>query len=223
MPVTFNRNLTSLAMLRDENMNEKVIGMWSSRTIGGEFYKTGFETLLFNQSSCFALETVLQSVVTWDKELLVAGTGNSLTILEKRLSKYKFSTYYCNLSDNDWNGISSSLQNLPGITHLLVNISCPIAITNNEINRLLSLINDHKVTLIINCEAEVVGLNDLFMNAIDFMIGKYDTGQPGSFVVARRSKLVQTEGNSKCFSLDLYSYWQLSLSGRDAVIEPMCG
>src|SRR5690606_1135920 len=63
-------------VLMEDEMDTKVLQMWSKREISaGRFYQTGFETILFNQDKSFALETVLSSIIQWDKGLLVLNSG----------------------------------------------------------------------------------------------------------------------------------------------------
>ena len=67
-----DKNLSVGKVLMEEDMDAKVLQMWSKKELNADrFYQTGFETILFNQSKDFALETVLSSVVPWDKELLI--------------------------------------------------------------------------------------------------------------------------------------------------------
>lgn len=223
MSIATNTYLTMGTVLVDDAMDARILGMWSKREVNEGFYKTGFETILFNRPGSFALETVLSSVMTWDKELLIAGPCATLDLLDKRTAGYGFHVHLCAISHDSWNAIDEMLILNPGITHLLLNISSSSIINSQEIFRLLNLIENYRLTLIVNCQSEVDGINDQFLNAIDFMVAEHESDEPGSFVVARRSKLVQTEGNARNFTFDLYTYWQHSLRNRNAIIEPMCG
>ncbi|MCA1744908.1 MAG: hypothetical protein LC643_04225, partial [Bacteroidales bacterium] len=207
-------------VLMEDEMDTKVLQMWSKREISaGRFYQTGFETILFNQDKSFALETVLSSIIHWDKGLLVLNSG--ATDLNFNALALFFDIHNHNSHHLDFPAIEMLIRTQHSLSHVLLNLSDAEALTDSDLEQLLQLINRRKLTLIVNCDSEVDGLNDRFMGAIDFMIGK--THSQRSFVIARRSKLVQAEGNSRNLNNDLYAYWQWSVRHRNAVIEPMCG
>jgi hypothetical protein len=207
-------------VLMEEEMDTKVLQMWSKREISaGRFYQTGFETLLFDQDKSFALETVLSSIIHWDKGLLVLNTG--ATDLNFNALAVFFDIHNHHTHHLDFPAIEQLIQAQHSLSHVLLNLSDAETLSDSDLEQLLQLINRRKLTLIVNCDSEVDGLNDRFMGAIDFMVGKIHNQR--SFVVARRSKLVQAEGNSRTLNKDLYAYWQWSVRHRNAIIEPMCG
>jgi hypothetical protein len=214
------KHLSIGKVLMEEEMDTKVLEMWSKREIrAGRFYQTGFETILFNQDKNFALETVLSSIIQWDKALLVLNSG--VTDLNLSALAVFFDVINHNQHHLDFPAIGQQIQAQHSLTHLLLNLSDAEALSDGDLEQLLHLITRRKLTLIVNCDSVVHGLNDRFMGAIDFMIGKIHDQR--SFVVARRSKLVQAEGNSRNLNKDLYAYWQWSVRHRNAVLEPMCG
>jgi hypothetical protein len=214
------KHLSIGKVLMEEEMDTKVLEMWSKREIiAGRFYQTGFETILFDQDKNFALETVLSSIIQWDKALLVLNSG--ATDLNLNALAVFFDVINHNPHHLDFPAIGQQIQAQHSLTHLLLNLSDAEALSDSDLEQLLQLITRRKLTLIVNCDAVVHGLNDRFMGAIDFMVGKIHDQR--SFVVARRSKLVQAEGNSRNLNKDLYAYWQWSVRHRNAVLEPMCG
>ena len=206
--------------LVEGNLDDKVIQMWSRHNHGTiPFYATGFETISFNQDKSFVLETVLASSVAMDNEVLIVGFGNSMEKLQETVSAQNL-TYHClDLSYNDCDDLNSKILRLPYISHLLIGIDSKTDINNIPVDMLLNIASKRRYSLIAYCDTIVDGLNDIFNGAIDFMIGGLSNLR--SFVVARRSKLVQTEGNSKYFSRDLYSYWQWTMRDRKPIIKPM--
>lgn len=213
-----DKNLSVGKVLMEEDMDARVLQMWSKKELNADrFYQTGFETILFNQSKDFALETVLSSVVPWDKELLIL---NSLdTPIEPRGVGIHPETLSHNITLCDLGSMELLVQSRPRLSYILLNIPDVQTLADNVLKQLLQIISRNKLTLIVNCDLEVTALNDRFMGAIDFMVGKLHKLR--SFVVARRSKLVATEGNSRKLNMDLHAYWQLSLSKRNAFLEPM--
>lgn len=207
-------------LLMEEEMDTQVLQMWSKKEIiAGRFYQTGFETIHFEQDKNFALETVLSSVIHWDKALLVLNSG--VTDLNFNALSVFFDIIHHPSDHLDFPVIEQYLHTQHSLTHVLLNLSDTETLSDSDLEQLLQLINRRKLTLIVNCDSQVHGLNDRFMGAIDFMVGKIQHQR--SFVIARRSKLVQAEGNSRNLNKDLYAYWQWSVRHRNAIIEPMCG
>ena len=211
-------------ILSDNPLDNNVLQMWSKRDYSlSRFYTTGFETILFNKDNSFVLETVLSSSVLWEKEILITGNEKSIEKLSKTVNNQNL-TYHC----LDW--FSDGLDNFEekkstysSVTHLLVGIDSDNLIEKIPVKKLLKLSLTHKYNLIVYCDSPVLGLNDVFDGAIDYMVGGVSIEPLLSFVVARRSRLVQTEGKSRNFNNDLYSYWQWSLRNREPFIEPMRG
>ena len=208
--------------LAENTMDNNVIQMWSSRDYNlSRFYTTGFETILFNKEQLFVLETVLASTVAWDNEILIAGNCNSLEKLCKAVNKQNLTHYCLDWSSDSWGDIENDFHTYSGVTHLLVGIDSLTSPEKIPVNKLLLLTAKYKLTLIVYCDISVTGLNDIFNGAIDYMIGRSSVEPPKSFLVARRNKLVQTEGKSRSFKMDLYTYWQWSMRDWTSIIEPM--
>jgi hypothetical protein len=215
------KHLSNSKVLMEEEMDTEVLQMWSKQEISaGRFYQTGFETILFEQNKIFALETVLSSIIQWDKSLLVLNSGT--TDLNFNALAVFFDIINHQTHQLDFPVIEQLIHRQHSLTHVLLNLSDAESLSDADLDQLLQLINRRRLTLIVNCDAMVHGLNDRFMGAIDFMVGKIHQSER-SFVVARRSKLVQAEGNSRNLNKDLYAYWQWSVRHRNAVLEPMCG
>lgn len=208
--------------LADNSMDNRIIPMWSNGNYNlSPFYTTGFETILFNKDQSFVLEAVLASTVAWDNEILIAGNSNSLDKLGKIVSKQNL-TYHClNWSPESGDDFENDFNNYSGVSHLLIGIDSLTSMENIPVKKILQIASKNKYSLIVYCDISVTGLNDIFNGAIDYMIGGLSAEPPKSFVVARRSRLVQTEGKSRSFNMDLYSYWQWSMKDRTSIIEPM--
>lgn len=205
----------------EEEIDVKVLQMWSKQEISASrFYQTGYETILFDQDKNFALETVLSSIIHWDKALLVLNTGTA--DLNFNVLSVFFDILNHNTHPLDFPAIEQLIGRQYNLTHVLLKVSDAEALSDTHVEQLIQLINRRKLTLIVSCDSMVHGLNDRFMGAIDFMVGNIHSSER-SFVVARRSKLVQAEGNSRNLNKDLYAYWQWSVRHRNAVLEPMVG
>ena len=216
---TEKNNLFSTT-LAESHLDANVMQMWSRRQYdAAPFYTTGFESILFNRENSFVLETVLASSVNYDKAVLIAGSGKSMNKLKDMVAAQNLTFHCFDWSSDGWDDFENKVSEIPNISHLLVGIDSETAIKDIPVDKLLNLASKRRYSLIAYCDTIVDGLNDIFNGAIDFMIGVLNNLR--SFVVARRSRLVQTEGNSKCFNRDLYSYWQWTMRDRKSLIEPM--
>lgn len=212
------QNLSLGRELMEEEMDTKVLQMWSRKEINSSrFYLTGYEPILFNRSKDFALESVLASVIPWDKELLILNPERMEHTHE--IDNLHPEAVVHTLSHDDVRTMESLISSRRSVAYLLINQPEELASDLNLLDRILSLVRRNRMTLIVNCDKTARGINDIFMGAIDFMIGSLDDMR--SFVMARRSKLVGIEGNSRKLNLDLHAFWQLCLRKRNAIIEPM--
>jgi hypothetical protein len=208
--------------LSENTLNNNVLQMWSKRDCSlSRFYTTGFETILFNKEKSFVLETVLSSSASWDSEILIAGNNKAVEKLSNIANKQNLDYRCLDWFSEDWEDFVNNFTKCSNISHLLVGIDSETSIDQVPIKKLLQFTSKNKCSLIVYCDTDVTGLNDIFDGAIDYMIGDVTNEPVMSFVVARRNRLVQTEGNSSSFSNNLYLFWQLSLRNRTSFIEPM--
>jgi len=206
--------------LAESHLDSKVIQMWSRHQYdSAPFYTTGFETILFNRENSFVLETVLASSVNYDNEVLIVSYGKSMTKLKSMVAAQNLIFHCFDWSSDVWDDFENKISKTPNISHILIGIDSETAVKDIPVEKLLNLASKRRYSLIAYCDTIVDGLNDIFNGAIDFMIGILNNLR--SFVVARRSRLVQTEGNSRCFNRDLYSYWQWTMRDRKPLIKPM--
>jgi len=206
-------------VLLEEEMDSQVLQMWSKTDIRSDrFYQTGFETIVFDHESSYALATVLASVFNWEQEMVLmtrSGQDGEDTLDLRGEGRLH------HLPLGDLQALEQIVTQRRLLSGILLQIESSEALSDQLIDQLLLLTARHKLTLIVHCEGPTQALNDRFHGGIDYMVGSLSPQR--SFVVARRSKLVQTEGNSRSFNLDLYASWQRSMARRNAIIEPMCG
>ena len=208
--------------LAEKSMDSNLMQMWSESDHNmSRFYTTGFETILFNRDHSFVLETVLASSVGWDNEIIIVGNHDSLGKLSKIANKQNLTHHCLGWFSEKWDDFENGLPSYNDVSHILIGIDSETDLRHIPVKKLLQLSARHKFSLIVYCDTSVTGLNDLFEGSIDYMIGGLEVEPIQSFVVARRSRLVQTEGKSNCFNLDLHSFWQWTMRNREPIIEPM--
>lgn len=204
-----------------QHLTMSMINKWTRDSIQpDQFYRTGFETIFFFQDTQFALECVLSSVVPAEKEIVIAGTGNLHSIVSAA-NKFDIPAivYDDNLSELQL--IESFLYSRDNVSHLLLVAGVDDINPEKYIQPLSDVLKHKGIDLVLFCTSAVESISDRTNDSVDYMVGGWEDIPDNSFVVARRNKLVQTEGNSRSLNNDLYASWQLMLRGRQSRITPM--
>ncbi len=192
---------------------------WSAET----FYLSGYETLTFNRNLDFALETVLSSVVPFEKELLIISNDATnlkiINLCEKHLVNYRIVAMPAN--EEEWNTLKSTLTNYRKFSHVLVSGDVSSDCNRSHLLQLGSYLENSRIGFILHCNHQPMILSDVRAIGVDYMICNGLGCTVSSLVLAKRSRLVQAEGTSRNSMFDLYGYWQKSLHRRKAGIEPM--
>ncbi|PRZ01201.1 hypothetical protein DFO77_101173 [Marinilabilia salmonicolor] len=204
-----------------EHLNQSVINMWTHMPIHPEqFYRTGFETIFFETNRNLALRCVLSSVVPAEKEIIVAGTGNLSAVTE--------AASFFDIPHIVFHSPVEELTLMETLVSVQINVSHIVLVMDGDdsdidqyIRHLRPLLDVKKIELIIYCTSSVDKIHDRTNGAVDYFIGGWDELPDKSFAVARRNRLVQTEGNSRSSDFDLYASWQWRLKERGANILPM--
>jgi hypothetical protein len=204
-----------------EHLNLSIINMWTCDPIHPEqFYRTGFETILFNHNRQSGLSCVLSSVVPSDKEIVIAGQQGLGDVVEVA-ERFDIPHIVFDASPGEIPLVETFLSLRPYVSHLILVIEQNDAVVEKYIEHLRSVLDHHGVDLILYCTSFVECINDRTNGSVDYLIGGWDELPDNSFVVARRNRLVQTEGNSRSLNFDLYASWQWGLKGRGPNILPM--
>jgi hypothetical protein len=217
-----NNQIDQCAVLTEDTLNEKIIKLWSKEALSNErFYQTGYETILYNQNHYYAIETVITSVLSWDKELLLLGSSESCVALKELVQKHAIAGHLMSDETINTSNVANALQFYPEISHVLIHIESVEWLERFAISDVLKTIILAGREIIVSCDTSVTGLDDVVKSMITYLVGQFDATDEQSFVVARRNKLVQTEGNARSVHYDLYANWQWSMRKRTSVIEPM--
>lgn len=174
----------------------------------------GFEELFVDGDSHFASEAVISSVIPLDGELLIV--GNVDTIKQWRSVCYNLSIP-ASIIDTEGTSVDiltaleAILKSNTRISHIIANSDK----SNALIASLGMMARKYKRSFILVDNADNATTIDMNQLNIDFLIcadGK---------IVARRNRLVQTEGNARVSAHDIYALWQRSMINRRATLEPM--
>jgi|ADurb_Cas_02_Slu_FD_contig_31_3785408_length_797_multi_25_in_0_out_0_1 hypothetical protein len=222
MNANINGNNAGLSFC-DETSVKQLMSLLSVSSVQPErFYLTGYETIFFNESRDFLLESVLSSVMSFDKELVILRLSAHDDIYAEICRELDINYRVVDIQNGniDFIAIEEDLVKSFRASHFLVSGEI-LKHGEHLIYKLGDLLERYRRCLIVDCGYDPLLMKDVFQFNVDFMIAN-DNNQCGcSVVVARRSKLVQAEGNARDAGYDLYAHWQMSMKSRGAMIEPM--
>lgn len=175
-----------------------------------------YETILMQGSGTFSIESVVGSVIPAEGRLLVAVNGAYGRRMVQIAQRLKIATEVVSFAEDtpiDANTIADVLRERGPFTHLGV-IHCET--TTGILNPLESVgaaARAAGVELIVDAMSSFGGVPiDIEASHIDYLISssnKCIQGVPGfGFVLARRERLLETEGRARSLSLDLLAQWR---------------
>ncbi|MBS2096670.1 hypothetical protein [Carboxylicivirga linearis] len=187
------------------------------------FYLTGYETISFKRTREFALETVLASVIPFEKDLLIVSNNIDDLRLQRLCTYHGVSSSIIKKPQTleDWEEFKQKAANYRLYSHVLVSCDVNDAGDMEQLMEITTLVDNMKIGLIVHCRRKPMALKQVSNLNVDYMICNGTNSDISSVVLARRSRLVQTEGNARDSRMDLYNYWQSTLYGRNSYIEPM--
>jgi aspartate aminotransferase-like enzyme len=178
------------------------------------FYRTGFESVRVNGNYEAVYETVIASMIGYNNELLVIGQSEQSAAWRKTC---KALDVYVSTIDVD-NDIATALETILSVNRNITHILCGSEVSAEDLNKIGELSRKYRRSLIADNSREDYTMADIDKYNIDFLVCPQSEG---SLIIARRSKLVQTEGNARNISNDLYTIWQAGLADRRSTLEPM--
>ncbi|MCU4165309.1 hypothetical protein [Carboxylicivirga caseinilyticus] len=208
----------------DDVFDSGIISIMTKSSVSPEnFYLTGYETISFKRTREFALETVLASVVPFEKDLLIISNNIDDLRLKRLCSYHGISSLIIKKPETlaDWEEFGLTVANYRRYSHILVSCDVNDESDMNQLKKISTLIDNMKIGLIVHCRRKPMELIEVSNLNVDYMICNGTNSDISSVVLARRSRLVQTEGTSRDSKMDLYNYWQSTLYGRNSYIEPM--
>ena len=213
-------NLLNVGIAPDE-LNNSIVSMWTRESIRPvDFYRTGFEVIFYNHDRQHALNCVLSSVIPEGKEILITGEDELKNVAEKA-DQFGIQSIIFQAEIDEIHLIDALLNSHKGISHLILVVEQDDGKIENYVRNISPFLKHRGIGLILYCLVPVQRVNDRTNGMVDFMIGGWENIPDKSFIVARRSKLVQTEGNGRALTCDLYASWQWSLKSRGTHIEPV--
>jgi len=208
----------------DDVVDTELISLMTKSPIKPEdFYLTGYETINFKRTREFALETVISSVVPFDKDLLIVANGSDDLHIQKLANLYNVTSSIVNLPDDakELEAVIHTYAETRSFSHMLISCDVNTESCKAQIRQIASELAKSSIKLIVHCRRSPMNLNEVSELNVAYMVCNGVSSYISSVVLARRSELVQVEGISRSYNQDLYSYWQRSLFGRKPGIKPM--
>ncbi|TCO10855.1 hypothetical protein [Natronoflexus pectinivorans] len=211
---------SNITLSENSSFCNQVMPSWTNRYYEPDrFYQSGYELIRTNGNRNEAFLMLLSSITSWDEEVITCGHHKESEETESLMKSLGIVCQPYFEYPDEMGTISQILEARPAISHMVLNINSGFRVTDKFLSSINWLKEIHRLNLIVNCHSEVTGINDVFHGIIDFLVG--ETFDGNGYVIARRNRLVQTEGNSRSLQLDLYNLWQKQVTSRKAIIEPM--
>jgi hypothetical protein len=211
-------------LLHDKEVEKNVLTTITNKNeiTPDNFYQTGYECISFKKSSIFALEAVLASVVPMDKSVVILNSGANSSATVETCMKHNINFKVVDFFNNsiDFTSLENLLSSSDNFSHICISLSESTSLKDIDLLRLKEITEKSNTGLFLYYTGDTMNFNRIRKYKIDYLVGNLISSL-SSFVLARRNKLVQTEGNARSFSKDLHSLWQQTLRNRRREIEPM--
>jgi aspartate aminotransferase-like enzyme len=210
-------------ILNDKNTEKEILEQVfdNQKITPDNFYRTGYEYIPFARERRFALETVITSVVDLNRNIIIFDSGKESSLPVEICLKNDIKYSIVNAKDNkaDIGLLERLLSDSGTFSHVCISLTNE-SLYNFDLGETIKLISRNNLGIIIDYSGDVKNLVDIDINSFDFLASNTNKDDV-SFVAARRSKLVQTEGNARSYSMDLYGFWQETLKSRHRAIRPV--
>lgn len=190
----------------------------SDKSFMDRFYLSGYEGLCVALNHADLTRSIISSAVPMEGELLVVGGGEHCALWRAICAELRIRVSAIDASSADIIAATETLMKVnPCISHILCSSQCD----TQTVKALARLAHRNGRGLIVDTSADDMDMTSIEDSGADFAISAADGESPVSVIVARRSKLVMTEGNARNASHDIYALWQQSLSSRSSDLKPM--
>lgn len=177
---------------------------------------TEYTAVLMQGSGTFGVESVIGSVIPADGVLLLLSNGAYGERIAKMCEYYKITCIHKKQAYNkipDADEVEEILKEHQEITHIAMIHSETTSGILNDIQTIGKLSKQYGKVFIVDAMSSFAGVDILVKDwHIDFLVSsanKCIQGVPGfSFIIANRKLLLESKGNARSLSLDLYEQWQ---------------
>lgn len=182
------------------------------------FYLTGYEGLCLGLSHRELTRSIISSAVPMCGEILVVGENDEVEFWTAICDELRIAATAVVTNGQDAaTAVSDVLKEDTCISSVL----CSASYGESAIKALCDAAHKRRCSVIVDNASSRVDLAKIEDLGIDFAISTAETEQPVSIIIAKRSRLVMTEGNARQGAHDIYAVWQDSLSCRNPKWVPM--
>lgn len=182
------------------------------------FYLTGYEGIFVEANRTQLCECVISSVVSLNSDLLLVVDSNSFESWEEICYGLGVNVTLADADKVSASDIEMILSDNSDISHIM-------ALGVNDKDLLVQIGTIAKANRRSFVVETVAGgriqMADLDLMNIDYLLQSPSDETDMSLVIARRSKLVQAEGNARRPNHDIYAMWQSSVAVRSSSLKPM--
>lgn len=190
----------------------------AERSLMDHFYLTGYEGLCLSLDHRELTSSVISSAVPMYGELLAVGTKDEVVFWASVCEDLHIGMTAIVADGRDATAtIAEILKANPAISHIL----CSASYGKDAIRLMADAAHRRHCSVIVDDSNSRVDMADIEASGIDFSISTAETESPISVVIAKRSRLVMTEGNARRGEHDLYAAWQDTLANRNPTWAPM--
>lgn len=205
----------ALAALRTMNV---MSALAADKNFMDHFYLSGYEGLCVSLGHEDLTRSIISTAVPMEGELLVVGSDELCAMWRGVCASLRIRVSAIDMMAEDIVSATETLLKVnPRITHIL----CTAQAEALTIMALTGLAHRMGKSVIVDCSAENMDMAEIEASGVDFAISAADCAETVSVIVARRSRLVMTEGNARSREHDIYTAWQESLACRTPRMKPM--
>ncbi|MGN0029909.1 MAG: hypothetical protein ACI35Q_09320 [Marinilabiliaceae bacterium] len=190
----------------------------AEKSLMDHFYLTGYEGLCLSLGHRELTQSVISSAVPMYGELLAVGSKDEIGFWASICDSLHIGMTAIETTGAEaTEAIAKVLKGNAAISHVL----CTSAYGQDAIRRMSEVAHKRHCSVIVDDSASHVDMASIEDAGIDFSISTAETENPISVIIAKRSRLVMTEGNARRGEHDIYAVWQDTLANRNPTWVPM--
>lgn len=216
--MSFDQLKTSAGTLNAMPVMNVLSDLSADKSLMEHFYLTGYEGLCLNLCHDEITRSVISSAVPMYGELLVVGAESDIVKWNEVCASLRIGVTSISGETVETAAVAERvLKENTKISHILCSSDCG----KETINALCVAAHKLRRAVIVDNREVEIDLAGVEGAGIDFAFSTAEGEQPISVFVARRARLVMTEGNARQGVHDIYAVWQDSLASRNPTWAPM--
>lgn len=220
-PITFAQLNANPGLLAELQATTLVAELSKKSGFMDHFYLTGYEALCLRASHSELTRSIISSAVPIDAELLVVGHTTQCDEWRHACAELRIHVTALDLAETaSIAELTEATEAILEANHRISHILADTAAGQQTIEALATIAHRAHRGMIADNSSAAISIADLEAANVDFTIAD-TTVSDIALVVARRSRLVMTEGNARQADHDIYAAWQNTLAARNPTWAPM--